>query len=99
MLFRSKRESERAGAIEAYYRLAVHSIARVRSGGLLLAASCSAHVTPEEFYAAVTEAAHRSGRRFVEEGYTGHAPDHPANFDEARYLKAAYLRFEPASAQ
>ena len=45
--------------------------------------------------AAVTEAAHRSGRRFVEEGYTGHAQDHPATFDEARYLKAAYLRFEP----
>ncbi|MFM8878755.1 MAG: class I SAM-dependent methyltransferase [Verrucomicrobiota bacterium] len=95
----AKRETERAGAIEAYHRLAVHSIARVRPGGLLLAASCSAHVTPEEFYAAVTEAAHRSGRRFVEEGYTGHAPDHPATFDEARYLKAAYLRFEPGSAQ
>jgi 23S rRNA (cytosine1962-C5)-methyltransferase len=90
----AKRETERAGAIEAYHRLAVNSIARVRPGGLLLAASCSAHVTPEEFYAAVTEAAHRSGRRFVEEGYTGHAPDHPATFDEARYLKAAYLRFE-----
>jgi hypothetical protein len=27
--------------------------------------------------------------------YTGHAPDHPATFDEARYLKAAFLRFEP----
>lgn len=91
----AKRETERVGAIEAYHRLAMHSIARVRPGGLLLAASCSAHVTPEEFYAAVTEAAHRSGRRFVEEGYTGHAQDHPATFDEARYLKAAYLRFEP----
>jgi len=91
----AKRETERAGAIEAYHRLAVNSIARVRPGGLLLAASCSAHVTPEEFYAAVTEAAHRSGRRFGDEVYTGHAPDHPATFDEARYLKAAYLRFEP----
>jgi 23S rRNA (cytosine1962-C5)-methyltransferase len=91
----AKREAERAGAIEAYHRLAVHSIARVRPGGLLLAASCSAHVTPEEFYAAVTEAAHRSGRSFGEPVYTGHAPDHPATFDEARYLKAAFLRFEP----
>jgi 23S rRNA (cytosine1962-C5)-methyltransferase len=52
-------------------------------------------VTPEEFYAAVTEAAQRSGRRFGDEVYTGHAPDHPATFDEARYLKAVYLRFEP----
>jgi 23S rRNA (cytosine1962-C5)-methyltransferase len=91
----AKRETERVGAIEAYHRLAMHSIARVRPGGLLLAASCSAHVTPEEFYAAVTEAAQRSGRPFGEEVYTGHAPDHPATFDEARYLKAVYLRFEP----
>ena len=91
----AKRETERAGAIEAYHRLAVNSIARVRPGGLLLAASCSAHVTPEEFYAAVTEAAQRSGRPFGDEVYTGHAPDHPATFDEARYLKAVYLRFEP----
>ncbi|MFM7805051.1 MAG: class I SAM-dependent methyltransferase [Verrucomicrobiota bacterium] len=91
----AKREAERAGAIEAYHRLAMHSIARVRPGGLLLAASCSAHVTPEEFYAAVTEAAHRSGRSFGEPVYTGHAPDHPATFDEARYLKAAFLGFEP----
>jgi 23S rRNA (cytosine1962-C5)-methyltransferase len=91
----AKRETERVGAIEAYHRLAMHSIARVRPGGLLLAASCSAHVTPEEFYAAVIEAARRSGRPFGDEVYTGHAPDHPATFDEARYLKAAYLRFEP----
>ena len=91
----AKREAERVGAIEAYHRLAMHSIARVRPGGLLLAASCSAHVTPEEFYAAVTEAAQRSGRRFGDEVYTGHAQDHPATFDEARYLKAVYLRFEP----
>ena len=91
----AKRETERVGAIEAYHRLAMHSIARVRPGGLLLAASCSAHVTPEEFYAAVTEAAQRSGRPFGDEVYTGHAPDHPATFDEARYLKAVYLRFEP----
>lgn len=91
----AKRETERVGAIEAYHRLAMHSIARVRPGGLLLAASCSAHVTPEEFYAAVTEAAQRSGRRFGDEVYTGHAQDHPATFDEARYLKAVYLRFEP----
>ena len=93
----AKREAERAGAIEAYHRLAVNSIARVRPGGLLLAASCSAHVTPEEFYAAVTEAAHRSGRPCGEPVYTGHAPDHPATFDEARYLKAVFLRFEPVA--
>lgn len=90
----AKREHERAGAIEAYHRLAVSSIAKVRPGGLLLAASCSAHVSAEEFYAAVTEAARRSGRHFTEVEYTAHAADHRATFPEAFYLKAAYLRFE-----
>jgi 23S rRNA (cytosine1962-C5)-methyltransferase len=55
----------------------------VRPGGVLLAASCSAHVSAEEFFGAVREAARRSGRRFTELRTTGHAPDHPATFPEA----------------
>jgi 23S rRNA (cytosine1962-C5)-methyltransferase len=90
----AKREHERAGAIEAYGRLAADGIRRVRPGGLLLAASCSAHVSEEEFFGAVRTAAQRSGRRFTELRTTGHAPDHPAPFPEAKYLKAVYLRLE-----
>jgi len=89
----AKREHERAGAIDAYRRLALASAGKVRPGGLLLAASCSAHVLLEEFHAAVIEAVRTTDRRYEELGLAGHAPDHPATFDEAKYLKAVYLRF------
>ena len=88
----AKREQERSGAIQAYGKLAASCLARVRPGGLLLAASCSAHVTIEEFYGAVRHAMQMSGRRIEEFATTGHAPDHPATFPEAHYLKAIYFR-------
>jgi len=88
----ARRESERAGALAAYGRLVALGLARVRSGGWLLAASCSAHVTAEEFFGAVRDAARRSGRRFEEVETAGHPADHPATFSEAHYLKAIYLR-------
>jgi 23S rRNA (cytosine1962-C5)-methyltransferase len=89
----AKRESERAGAVRAYEKLSGGGIAALNPGGLLLAASCSAHVTQEEFFDAVRLAARKSGRAFTEIQTTGHAPDHPAKFKEAQYLKAIYLRF------
>jgi 23S rRNA (cytosine1962-C5)-methyltransferase len=58
-----------------------------------VAASCSAHVSAEEFFEAVRGAAHSSGRRFEELGTTSHAPDHAATIPEAQYLKCVYLRF------
>ncbi len=88
----AKRESERDGAVQAYERLAVAGIGRVRPGGLLLAASCSGHVTEAEFFGAIRRAVRKSGRGFRELETTGHAPDHPATFPEAQYLKAIYIR-------
>ena len=61
-----------------------------------VACSCSAHVSEEEFYRAIRQSAARSERRFEELRTTGHAPDHPASFKEARYLKAIYLEFVKA---
>lgn len=90
----AKRESEREGAIRAYGRLNANAIRLLRKGGTLVAASCSAHVSAEEFFGAVRDAARQSGRRFEELDTTGHAPDHPAAFPEARYLKCLYLRFD-----
>ena len=52
-----------------------------------------AHVLEEEFHAAVMEAVRETGRPVEELDRVGHAPDHPATFDEAKYLKAVYLRF------
>jgi len=95
----AKREAERAGAVRAYARLAESGIRRLTRDGLLLACSCSAHVSAEEFFCAVRKVAVNSGRRFVELKTTRHAPDHPATFKEADYLKGIFLKFKsPATA-
>ena len=88
----ARRESDREGAIAAYGRLATLGMARVRPGGVLLAASCSAHVSAEAFHETVRGAVLRAGVRFEELETVGHPFDHPAVFPEARYLKAIYLR-------
>ena len=88
----AKREQERAGAIEAYGRLARLGAACVAPGGRLLAASCSAHVTADEFLGATRKALRGSGTAWTEERVSGHEPDHPAGFEEARYLKAVQAR-------
>jgi 23S rRNA (cytosine1962-C5)-methyltransferase len=90
----AKRETERAGAIHAYTRLATLGIGVLNRGGILVAASCSAHVSAPEFFSAVRESAHQSGRKFSELRTTAHAPDHPAKFKEAEYLKCIYLQFD-----
>ncbi len=90
----AKRETERAGAIQAYAKLAANGVKALRPGGLLVAASCSAHVTAPEFFEAVRTAARHSARSFTELTTTAHAPDHPATFPEAQYLKCVFVRFD-----
>ena len=90
----AKREAERAGAIQAYAKLAVNGVKALRPGGLLVAASCSAHVSTQEFLEAVRQTAADSRRPFQITAVTGHAVDHPASFKEAEYLKCVYLQFE-----
>ena len=89
----AKREEERTGAIQAYGKLARHAIAHLKPGGILVAASCSAHVSSEEFFTMVRANARGTTRRFEEIETTSHAPDHPANFPEGHYLKCTYLKF------
>lgn len=88
----ARREAERAGAIRAYGKLAADGLRRLAPGGILVSASCSAHVSAEEFWDAVRQAAGRSGHPWRELRTTRHAPDHHATFPEAEYLKAIYLQ-------
>ena len=90
----ARREAQRAEAVCAYGRLIRSGIDRLRRGGVLVAASCSAHVSATEFFAAVRQTARQSRRVFHEISTTGHPPDHPAAFAEAEYLKCIYLRFD-----
>ena len=89
----AKREAERTGAIVAYEQLARQGIAALRRDGVLVASSCSAHVTAAEFFGAVRQAAQKSGKKFTELETTLQPADHPATFPEAAYLKCIYLRF------
>ncbi|HXI84801.1 MAG TPA: class I SAM-dependent methyltransferase [Verrucomicrobiae bacterium] len=89
----AKRESEREQAIGAYGRLTRSAIKLLQPGGILVACSCSAHVSTEEFLGSVREAATESARPFKELQTTAHPADHPAAYPEAHYLKAIYLRF------
>jgi len=88
----AKRETDRGGAIQAYQKLNANAIRTLRPCGVLVSASCSAHVSAEEFFGAVRSAAIQSGRRFEEVGSSFHAADHPASFAEAQYLKCLFLR-------
>lgn len=88
----AKREAERAGAVRAYQQLVTSALTHLQRGGALIAASCSAHVTADEFFGAVKQAA--ANRKFSVLMTARHAPDHPATFPEAEYLKCIGLRFE-----
>ena len=84
----ARRQAEKEGALAAYGRLARDGAKLLRPGGILLAASCSAHVSAKEFFAVV-----RREVRGEEVETRLHAPDHEARIPEAHYLKAIYFRF------
>jgi 23S rRNA (cytosine1962-C5)-methyltransferase len=88
----AKRESERSEAIAAYAKLIEGALARLNKNGVLVASSCSAHVSSAEFFNLTLETVRKTGRKFAELKTTGHAPDHPATFAEAEYLKCIYLQ-------
>jgi 23S rRNA (cytosine1962-C5)-methyltransferase len=89
----AKRAAEREGAIRAYERLHALGIEKLARDGILVAGSCSAHVSAVDFFDAARCAAMKSGRKFSELKTVRHPPDHPANFKEAEYLKVIYLKF------
>ena len=86
------REDQRPSAIVSYQRLNAHALARLKRRGILIAASCSAHVTSQEFLTAVRRAVHQQNLRTTELWITGHSLDHPATIPEARYLKCIALQ-------
>jgi 23S rRNA (cytosine1962-C5)-methyltransferase len=89
-------KSQRAveSAIAGYASLNRQALAVLRPGGLLATASCSARVTPEDFFLAVKEAGFKAGvdLALVEERYQ--PPDHPIRlqFPEGKYLKFFVLK-------
>jgi 23S rRNA (cytosine1962-C5)-methyltransferase len=84
----AKRESERAAALGAYGKLIEGAVSRLAKGGILIAASCSAHVSADEFFGL----ARKIATGMEEMKTTRHPADHLATFPEAEYLKCIYLQ-------
>ena len=76
-------------AYRAYRRLHELAATVTTPGGLLCAASCSSHVTENDFLASIEAGAQLAGRKWVQESFHGAAFDHPrlAAFPEGDYLK------------
>ena len=81
-------------AMGVYIKLNRNALRLLRDDGLLVTASCSSRITPEDFFAIVQRAAasEKVGLRIV--AYNLHPPDHPVNpaFPEGRYLKCVFAR-------
>ena len=86
----AQRQDRVESALRAYARLTTLACGVLRRGGVLVQASCSSRVTPEQFFGAVASAAMLAGRDISEIARTGHDPDHPVTFPEGEYLKAGF---------
>jgi len=94
----AQRQTEVDGALRAYTRLTHLALRLIRPGGVLMQASCSSRVTPDQFYATVLTAADAAGRPLREIERTGHDVDHPVTFREGDYLKAGFWTVAPGRA-
>lgn len=88
----AKRQSEVPAALAAYSRLATAGLRRLNKGGMLVAASCSAHVSEGDFFQTIRQCVVRNRRGFREIATIRHASDHPARIPEAHYLKCMITR-------
>ena len=89
----AKSLSKRHNAVQAYKRLNMMAMARVKKGGMLFTFSCSQVVDKPLFHNTIVAAAIESGRlaRVVHE--FGQGPDHPVSIfhPEGHYLKGLAL--------
>jgi len=87
----TKNKRSVATALKAYRKLNMLALSIISPGGILVSASCSHHVTRDDFLDMLGESANRTGRplRFLE--VRGAAADHPVlpSMPETEYLKLA----------
>lgn len=89
----AKSLSARHAAMQAYKRLNLQALSKLKSGGLLFTFSCSQVVNVENFTGAVTAAAIESGRSIQVLHHLTHPADHPTSIfhPEGSYLKGLVL--------
>lgn len=88
----ARKRAQVAGALAAYARLTELGLALLEPGGTAVLASCSSPVSADDFRTTVSAAARRVGRPLMSVEETGHALDHPTDFEESRYLKCLFAR-------
>lgn len=88
----AKKESEVAGALHSYQRLAALGVRLVTTGGLLVLASCTARIAADLFFETVEKALQQSGKTIQLLEKTYHDVDHPIGFPEGAYLKCGYYK-------
>ncbi len=86
-------------AIRGYTRLNKLALACLNPGGLLISASCTSYVSPDDFRQMLSEAAQQAGKRLLILHEAGQPLDHPvpAYFLEGRYLKFILGRVQETS--
>ena len=86
----ARKKKDKSKAFKAYLKLIKMSARLVKKGGVLFAASCSAPISSEEFYAVVAKGVKSEGFGFLPFKQSGHALDHPISFKEGGYLKGIF---------
>jgi 23S rRNA (cytosine1962-C5)-methyltransferase len=78
-------------ALRAYQGINNTALRLINSGGFLITASCSHHITEEGFLSAIEQSAIKAKRRLQLLEFAGAAPDHPVHpaMPETKYLKFA----------
>jgi 23S rRNA (cytosine1962-C5)-methyltransferase len=95
----ARQKSALHGAIRAYTRINALALRCLHPGGLLVSASCTSQVGPEQFRAMLGAAAGQAGVRLQVIHEAGQPADHPvpAGFPEGRYLKFVVARALPGA--
>ncbi|MEO6692638.1 MAG: class I SAM-dependent rRNA methyltransferase [Saprospiraceae bacterium] len=89
----AKNISKRHNAIQAYKRINISALSKIKNGGILFTFSCSQVVTEELFYHTIISAGIETGRNIKILHKLHQAPDHPTSLfhPEGSYLKGMVL--------
>ncbi|MDX1685383.1 MAG: class I SAM-dependent rRNA methyltransferase [Saprospiraceae bacterium] len=92
----AKSRRKRHNAVQAYKRINLAAMEKIRPGGLIFTFSCSQVVDAELFYNTITSAAIESGRRARVLYRLSQGADHPVSLfhPEGEYLKGLVVQIE-----
>jgi 23S rRNA (cytosine1962-C5)-methyltransferase len=83
-------KKESLSGLRAYRRLTRMGLKVLAAGGMLVQASCSSRISPQDFLSAIHQQADLAGRKLNQIEFTAHALDHPIGFPEGEYLKCIF---------